>query len=425
MRSCIFPTPARLVILVFLILSICSEPVSAELSFNKLTVCSDIGSLTEEIRKGSMPAPNECRPASGPIEKSIVYRMGGASSDICVLAAPPRQVVAGFSCVRSPVQSGGTIACFRPVDRQDIVQYKNGYKVQGAMADRVHAYLVEASKCKASNGNVTVAPLTTLSPVIATVARMEFGFAMRIGVGRMPDSYVLHGYATTDPEIRGSVEAIEFISIVAGGRIGSGSSQSVRMVKSGGWLIAISDKVQLGELQKRQLSSPGVSADGWIRTYAIERQETAQAPAIDRDALLAKVQGALASKLVGPDKFKELTDEQLRQSTGLSAEQIAEQRAAAVPFGFRHLSSERFYGRVRMFYQEQRPACAANGSGAIGVGFVSTRGIPDVEPDYGSTDVFVFGMGSCANTSRPSTHEFLSDVDDLIEDTIASEIAKW
>lgn len=418
-----FPPRTKLIRIALVSIPFVSSTEGAGLSFDKLTACGDLSSLTAELREGSMPSPSECRAPSGPLEKSLVYRTGGKDSEVCLLSNSPRPSLDGFTCVRSPTEPGGTITCFRPAKLKDIELYQTNFRNEGPTAQRVAAYLMDASKCKASNGNATEGQATLMPIVLATIARMDFGFVMRMGTGHMPDSYVLHGYGKTDPEIRGETDAIEFVSILAGGR--RVIPKAGATTKIGAWLLGVGDPEKTTEAQKKHLNIPGIATESWVRSYSFERQEGAKGPAISKDSFLNKIQGKVAKVLVQSEEFTELTDEQFKKSTGLSAKEATERSAYAVPYGFRGLTANLLYGRIRLFLNERRPACASNGSGAVGVGFMPVRGIPDVEPDYGSTNVFVIGMGSCADLDRSSTRQYLTGIDDLIQETIASEIKRW
>ncbi|QYG07848.1 hypothetical protein [Janthinobacterium sp. PAMC25594] len=246
----------------------------AEINLGVLSECKDIASVVDELKKGALPAADECKLPQRNLEYTLMQRAGGKQSKLCLLKSTSVDLLSDFTCFRYSTPANGAMTCFRRARLKDITSYKQDYERKGATM--VQDYLAAASQCKVSNGNSSVTPYVAFPKVLTFIAKFEFGFTTFIGNGRKTDSIIQHGYARTDASITSDIpDAIEYISF----NISPTQKQSsVNEKKIGKWTIEIKkhddyDKEINAELRKKHLRLLIQSID-----YDLEKQSETDIP---------------------------------------------------------------------------------------------------------------------------------------------------
>lgn len=377
---------------------------SAEINLNVLTACGDIAALSQSLRSEQMPTASDCRTPNGALERSLLERVGGQRAGLCFLRSAPAPLLEGYSCIRAPTKVGASLDCFRSVRATDISAFKEN---EDRGSGRANEYKISASKCEVTNGNSTVAPPTTFSPLLAHVARQELGFVSPIGRGRKTNSYVQHGFASTDPSIKGEARsAIEYVSFLIAGEFFA-SREEQRTV--GDWVVRIdADKEadeNLNELYRKNR----------IPFYVTGRHYVVEGPAASstarRSAFTESLKRAIAKRLIA-DGFTDLPRE--------SREKLTNSLLKSIPFGRRQYTPTDGVGKLRLLINTTRPVCTED-DGAVVVVLMPIIPAQDVDSDFGGMFLLTVGMGSCSRISQSSTRSYLNGLNKIVDEQLIAE----
>ena len=212
----------------------------AEINLDKLSACDDIALLSETMKSRPLDTHRNCRSPRNTLERELVARTGLDISQHCLDQSTPVPFLTGFSCfwLEGPeVKVGASLVCFRSADLDDITLYKTNH---GEEFDApISKYKSAAAACPVSNGDSADAQLTLFPVLLWSIARFEFGFITGLGKKRPPDSYIVHGYAATDPTISGNApSAIEFVYAITGATMNSPASEQKTV---GTWVVDIDE----------------------------------------------------------------------------------------------------------------------------------------------------------------------------------------
>lgn len=383
---------------------------SASINLNILTACDEIATLrTSMIERESFAGT--CRPPRSAIEKALVARAappGSPRGMLCIQQEAPAPFLTDFTCVRHKVDAGAALVCFRPAAISDIRTYKSQFSEKSA--EPIAKYLNSAAQCRVSNGNTSYAIDTIMSGLLAVVTRFEFGYTMALGTGDIPNSLIVHGYASTNPELPGDVpSALEFVQIFTGMRP---YVQPGELRKIGDWSVRLDDDTSVSAEYSKAARRQGIPIVVKSESYDLERDSGPNRSDDAKRHLLEDLQNKIA-KTIEEEGFTTISDNELRNKTGKTGEQMMQTLADNMPFGSRNRMAGRVGSKFTILMNERRPACTKDGEGAMAAYIFHLLPIPQVESDYGAIQLIVVGLGECGK-SRTATRSYMGG---LIEES--------
>lgn len=392
----------------------CSQ-ASAELRLDALRACSEIAALIQSMRSPSPVFASDCRSANEALERAIDQRLG-PDARLCVVRSPPAPFLNGYSCVTIPAKLGATLDCVRRAELLEVAAFKQEFREKGS--SRAIEYMEVASKCEVTNANTTVAPPTTFSPLLAVIAKPEIAFVSPIGKGRQTDSYIQHGFASTDPTISGNAPAaIEFVSILVGGATYSPNEEKRQI---GDWIVR-TDRAKemnsaLNEFYKK--NNVPAFADGALYTL----QNTGNSPTTQsaKIAFLRRLQAAIVRGLE-VEGFEDMPDSEFVAKAGKSRADFGAAMVNNMPYGRRHWLTGDAPGYIHILFNTSRPACTETG-GVFATYLMSINPLPDVETDFGSLIVMTAGIGRCSRTTLSSTKTYMDGIAKLTRGRLLAQL---
>ena len=381
----------------------CSSLVHAAVKLNKLTACDDIARLYKHMKARQVIASRSCRSPRNLLEKVLVARSGVDVSEICFDQSAPALFLRGFSCIWQEMNGTKTLLCFQPVDMAGIRQYTKKHRDDKIIAvDR--QYLSMAAKCRASNGDTVSAQPTLFPQLLSFISSFEFGFITGLGKGRLPDSTMLHGYATTDPTISGNApSALEFVFILIDAQFNSTSSDFKTV---GNWSVHIDEDEEFEKSFNRQLRKNRIPVNVNSTTFKLKRRTTNPASQDEKLMLTRELVQAVAWSLED-ESFEAFSDDDIQAGLGMSTTEILEKITKQQPFGMRQKSPVKLGENLQILINERRPRCTKK-SGAVATFLMTIQPIPEIMSDYGSVGIMIIGLGKCASIKSGSTHTFIN-----------------
>jgi hypothetical protein len=387
-----------------------------EVNLDKLTACDDVARLYEFVKEKLPMASSSCLSPRSILEKELARRSGFDTSQLCFHQSAPTSFLEGFSCISLDVKNSAELVCFRSADEADIKLYKEQYKEKYAAAEK--KYLSAAAACSASNGDSADAPATILPPLLSLVSRLEFGFITSLGRERPSHSAVVHGYATTDPEISGNApSALEFVYLIANAPKYSSTSEQKRV---GSWLIQIDEDEDFDEYFNQEARRRRMPMMIDSTSYHLERQTEASVSQNAKLVLTEKLQRAIAKSLED-EGFETISGAKLKADTGMDSAEMVEEITKRMPFGTRQKPLIRLGSTLLILSNEQRPKCTQERTGgAMGVYLAVNQPVPEVTSDFGGVMLMIVGLGECARPQLTSTRTYING---LIEESTSQLLA--
>jgi hypothetical protein len=398
---------------------------AAEVQLDLLTQCGDVAKVAKYVKDGNATSLGNCRQPKGGTERAIYAKVGGAQAGLCFLDEPPAGMLDGFSCVGEHSDSSDSLVCFRSTSKSDLSQYKKDYLVLSATAEKANQYKVEASKCGVTNGSTLSASRTTMPMLMVLISRFEFGFTSRIGKGRTTDAMIQHGYASTDPSLEGVPGALEYVYVLF-----TDGSKPIRdeSVTVGAWNLSTGDMSEMDDAMNAMLKK----AKGPTRvavasqSFDFKRRDDAKPATASKTALLNRLQSSVAKRFA-IEGFRDIGDEELEGSTGMTRKELVQNAAKGLPYGQQYMLpmtlSEN--ATLMLMVKEAGAACTSEGKGALVAYSIMTTGIPEVESDFGGMLVQIMGMGTCSRLTRSSTRTYLDGLERDVEKSLQAELKRW
>jgi hypothetical protein len=382
---------------------------NAQVNLNRLTACADIASTAAQLRAQKTAAESSCRRPRSALERAFFSRNGGYPSALCLLREAPASFVEGFSCVQTPELKGtSSITCFRSAVTAEIEQYQKNYTER--FAARATQYTKSIKQCPATNGSASFVQATTFPPMLAAIAKLEFGFMSPLGSGRVTDSYVQHGYATTDPSLGDGVPGgIEFVAMLIDGKRPTREARGGDRQKIGKWELTTKRDLNIDEFIKMQRKATGEFIAGAIAAYEIEN-ENATASMPQKVTGLNTISRRVVSVFREND-FDQLSASEFEDRTGKRLSDIVKTFQEATPYGRRSLALRQI-NAATVVLKEDNTGCTLNGRGAVMAFILTLKPVPDVEPDFGEIVVFLVGVGNCGRGAPARRY-----LNNLVEDT--------
>lgn len=192
----------------------------AQVRLDRLTACDDVASIYRTMAS-SQSTGRGCRGPQTSLDALLVRKLRN-SSRLC-FESWSQPMLRDFSCFFDSTYPNALLTCMRPARLADVRAYKaaNDKELGAAGA----AYGTQAQQCPIYRGDIGPAQPTLISPLLATIAKLEFGFIASLGAGKPQGGYVVHGFASIDPSLSYEADALEFVSFSVGGTLLDPDSQ--------------------------------------------------------------------------------------------------------------------------------------------------------------------------------------------------------
>jgi hypothetical protein len=356
-------------------------------SLGILNACQPLQEVIRQLENGSTAA-RSCRQPRDELERQYASRVANRGMKLCLLREPLLPQLGSFTCVQAPVSTGANIVCFRPADLSDVETYKANYGERQAGIEQ--RYLNASAACPNSTGDAARVPSTMLPMVLAEVAALELGFAVNLRPSAKGEALIVHGYARTDPELRGNIpSALEFVSFTTGA---TSMAEKAETKQVGDWTLRIEDDAAMAQELNEMARKQHLPLQVTVGTFSFEKSRGDRKGG-DKESLLREAGRALL-RYFREEGFKRISAAMLEAQTGLSKPAFFETAMKNRPYGMR--KKFRLNGDFDMLFHDRAPACDPPGSGAIGVNVLQMNAQDGVSSDYGSLGVMLFAVGNCA-----------------------------
>jgi hypothetical protein len=176
---------------------------------------------------------------------------------------------------------------------------------------------------------------------------MDFGFVSPIGKGRKTNSYVQHGYASTDPTIGGeSPSAIEYVSLSIAAPDYAPKEEKLTV---GDWIVRVDAAEDLNALMNGLYRKNKMPVNVDVTWYAIERPVATKTSMTKKVALVEELQRAIARSLRN-EGFEEMSDADLEDKTGMTRAEYARKAFEGIPYGRRQFLQMELGGTIRILF---------------------------------------------------------------------------
>lgn len=392
---------------------ICVGTASADAQLNKLTQCADIQRLYDTLKTSSATFGG-CRTARGPIELALAHQLPpGHAGDICFWDSTPANLVSGFSCLTFKSAPRGLL-CVRQTPAAGITEYLDHYQDHYAAISK--AYTHTAASCAVSNGDASESRATLLPPPLMPFAKFSFGFVSQLGKTIPTDSLIHHGFATVaNGELRGRVDAIEFVDIYFANSIPNLEAEDSRWQTVGHWRVNIDDGADMQELFAQEFRRNHVSAFLDFTSADVKTTLSGDFGAEVKRARLSTWQDALVQSL-RTHGFSEVTEDEMK---GQSFGDLLKQKLRAGGIGNRHWTADRISDRGFFLVSRHTPHCARTGGSMVAM-VMAIKPKEGFRTDFGSVALGIMGADSCGRR-HGSPEDF---VDAVIRDAKSAVISQ-
>ena len=387
---------------------------AADVELTRLNACAEIGSVFQQLRKSGGTTEEDCRQPTNAVERGIAKAFAAGGQKTCFLRRAPLPALANFSCLRTSASRQEGITCMRPAPMSLVSDYRDGYKTK--YASSVNNYLREAAACPGSNGDAAIAPSTTFSPYLISVAAHELAFVSQYGTTRPGNAAVYHGFAKTSPDASGTgIEAIEFVTYNWSPN-NSATAEALNYAKVGNWRVKIDDGAEFVSELDKTTRREGASVVASVLDVRLMR--SADAPSVSKSSSLADDLASKAISNLEDEGFKAMSESDLQRDTGMDSTAMMEKIAKQMPFGSRSLASRFMVNpRLTILIRTTGPSCTRSGQGLLLAYLLTNDGEPDVKADFGSISLFVLGLGACGRSigaNESYVRELVSDAKEAL-----------
>lgn len=399
-------------------LSLWVVPVQGAINFNQLNDCNAVAKLYKALRQNDLPG---CTAPTDAVSLQILSRVNTDTVGVCLLKQSPVDSLAGFRCIRSTIGEFAAVTCYRLAKADEIERYQQNYRDDYAAV--VQRYRNESAECSMSNGDAATAQNSLLPPLLAPIARFEFGSIVGLGTASPPDSAMVHGFATIDPMLGDRLpSAIEFVEMT----VGRGVYQSpyTRERSVGHWAIGIDEAREFDEQITKAYQQQGAPFQFNSRAFAIGRSALETLSQDEKLEILAGLHEDVAFAL-RVEGLEEFDDDEIEELLGRNKQAVIRELMANSPYAYRNSAGANLAPSLRILVGEDDPKCTQHGQGAMMVYLLAFQPIPQVKSDYGEAQVIVAGMGACGDRSRSSTRRYMDELLMIAEDDLVESLSVW
>jgi hypothetical protein len=359
---------------------------TAQVRLDRLTACDDIGDVYRTVESGRA-SDSGCGVPATPLDATLV-RVAGDAVHLC-FEKWPQPVLQGFSCVIDADSPANVLVCMRPARLADLQAYKVAHDASGGAAGA--EYGSKARACPLYHGDVGPAQPTLMPPLLATIARFDFGFIARLGEGEPAGAYVTHGFAYVDPSLDDAPDAVEFVYLLTGGVVADVVGK--REPAGRRWWLSVDPADAADALMAdRTRSLPTAFMVDYTDFKVRQRYDAPAGQSLDAavDALFGRVVDGL--------EIEGFEDTGADPTGGAS---IADMLAKVLPYGLRPRTGASESPRIAAMGRFAPSICAGGGEAgyiALVVGSGSTAGF---DRDEGSVGLAIGAFGKCPEFVGP------------------------
>lgn len=373
----------------------------AALPLRVLDACQPVQDVVLQLERRA-PATRACRQPRGDLERQFASRLARRGMRPCLLSEPLTPLLKPFSCAQFAVGTSTSLVCFRAAALDDVKTYKTRYGEGQAAAEQ--RYLNAAAACPVSAGDAARVPGTMLSNYLAEIAAFELGFGMRIRDAGDGEGFVVHGYAETDPDLRGDIpSALEFVSFSTGAKsMLEKEKVSEEVRQAGTWTLRIEDDAPMVQAFEEVMRKQHLDARMRSMTFRLEKRRGDRA-ADDKDILL-RTSGRTILRYLSDEGFERVSSARLKTLTGRSKSDMLALFSQNLPYGLR--KNYNLDADFDFLFHDHVPACGKTDAGAVGANVLRLPGRAGIGSDYGSIGLMLFAVGDCAR--RQSVHKYMT-----------------
>jgi hypothetical protein len=373
----------------------------AALPLGILDACRSVQDVIIQLESRA-PTTRACRQPRGDLERQYASRLARRGMRPCLLPEPLTPLLKPFSCAQFAVGTSTSLVCFRAASLDDLKTYKTSYGERQAAAEQ--RYLNAAAACPVSAGDAARVPGTMLSRYVAEIAAFELGFGMRIRDAGDGEGFVVHGYAETDPDLRGDVpSALEFVSVSTGAKSLLEKEKVREEIRhAGAWTLRVEDDAPMVQAFEEALHKQHLDVRLLSVTFRLEKRR-GERTADDKDILL-RTSGRTILRYLSDEGFERMSSAGLKALTGRDKPDMLAAFSQNLPYGFR--KKYNIDADFDILFHEHVPACGKTDTGAVGANVLRLPGRTGVGSDYGSITLMLFAFGDCARGQ--SVHKYMT-----------------
>ncbi|WP_156924519.1 hypothetical protein [Derxia gummosa] len=306
------------------------------------------------------------------------------------------------------------LACYRSISPSLLTDYKTNFS--GRYAAQTSSYIEQAKRCKGSNGDASRIIDTTFPSIFAPVAEHEFGFNVQYGDTRPGTAMVSHGFAKASPAIsQRGYDAIEYIVYA-----NAMASELQAYTTHGNWNLHVDTSPEFATQFINGLRRQGLNA--YLASVDIDIQRAPRASAIPKSPSLVEALSELVVARLEDEGFTEMDDDELKQHTGKTREQMSNTVVKQVSFGARNLMNGRV-PQFRLLMKKSGVPCTREGRGAIAAYLFTLEGESGVQVDFGGFSAMLIGFGTCASSAN-SAKEYIRNLVDESKEAVLDELSR-
>lgn len=396
------------VLLGFLVIGYSGSTLAAEIEFSRINACKEIPEVFSMLELSA----TKCRPPTGEIESILHNLATGSSAKLCFMDRPPTSSLSSFRCMAAATPTGRTMTCYRAAAIDVLNDYKANFS--SSFSAKASAYIKDARNCHGSNGDASRIIETTFPPILRWVAQHDFGFNVQYGASKPGSALVSHGFARTSPEVsaRGPA-AIEYVVYSA-----DMMKEPEARTALGNWRLLVNTAADVTGPLAKALKVQGVAAYG--ASFDIDIVRSPHASARHKKPSLPDELSDVVASMLEDEGFEELSDDELKRSSGKSRAEMVESVSKGGAFGARNLLN----GQVptfRLLMKTSGRTCTQGGSGAIAAYLFAFEGQAGVQVDFGSVSAMIVGLGACASAAD-SRRKYIRNLTEESKEVVLTEL---
>ena len=301
--------------------------------------------------------------------------------------------------------------CFRRVGPAVVGYYRDNYDTYYAAESK--AYLRRAAECGSSSGDTAEMPESLFPQQLWNVAQHELGFVSGQGETMPSRGVVVHGFASiisSNAEPTGSF--IEYVSAFSGNA--APISQTKPDFSTLSWELETDPVSDFEDEINTRMRQQGAPAFVDYTVFDLTSSIPAGHSLMERWEIIAEFVEQIEDSLSDNDFF-ELSDREIRETLGMSAQEFRRQFASQLPAQIRQGRVARLSDEIVISMNEYEDCSDYRDS--IFVSLISTmlpveRSRPT---EYGGIMLAVMGVGACSQ-GRSNRRLIQDATDEAIED---------
>ncbi len=375
------------------------------LNLDKLSDCNTLGQVQSMLQRA---VSRSCRLPRDPLEERLMSRLQIAPRvSACLLATPPTDRLAGFSCVDLDFHGDREVACFRIMDDRAVRTYQDNYDAKAA-----YRYKRSAAGCPGTNGDASEAANTLFPSTLSIIGKPVFGFALGFGTAKIPQTLAYHGFGSIDPALGLTGSALEVFEMF---HVQTDNKETNAIDSFGEWKFDISDvpaQTRRDFITNVEQAS-GMRIDLRVRIIAITTTHSTNTSAGDRKNHLEEWQRTIGNDLKG-DGFRELTAKELANTPFRNTDDLRDLMLKNAPFGNRDFLHRTLGPHVLLLVKDDDEDCIKVAEGMV------MEPEEGAKNDHGGMGLIAFAVGRCRSDggARKVLDGLIQQETELLEDQV-------